>query len=371
MTEARERYYVPEGIYLLSHSVGCLPKSSRAALDTHFVQPWVAAGGDAWGPWLDAVNRFRDELSLLLNARAGEFCPQANLSSALVKFLTALPAAHKTRRVLMHASAFPSLGFAVKALASLGFEPRLIDEALPADDPDVWERHIDDSVAALLITHVHSNTGIASPVAELISLARRHDILSIVDIAQSVGVLPIDLATWQPDVALGSCVKWLCGGPGAGFLWIRADLNDMLRPIDVGWFSHEDPFEWDIRDFRYAPDALKFWGGTPSVAPYAIAAESIRVARETGVDAMRAHNLNLLEALVVDLPAERFSHPPLANAGGTACITVTDTSFTSVVEALKTTGARFDTRGQTLRLSPHVYNTAEEMSVVCASLAAG
>lgn len=368
--DIRARYALPGGIYLLSHSVGCLPVASREALQRHYLEPWATTGGDAWGPWLDAVTAFREELGLLLGASAAEFCPQGNVSAGLVKLLGALPATRRPRSVLMHASAFPSLGFAAQALGPLGIEARFIAAALPADDPDVWRQHLDDNVAAMLVTHVHSNTGIASPVAELCALARERGVISIVDIAQSVGVLPIDLANWQADVVLGSCVKWLCGGPGAGFLWIRDELGQTLQPIDVGWFSHEDPFEWDIRDFRYAPDALRFWGGTPSIAPFVCATAAIANAREIGIEAIRRHNQILLAELTANLADAAVRFPPLAQAGGTACLTFTTEAADRIGNALRETGCRFDRRGDTLRLSPHIYTDADDAARVADILAA-
>src|SRR5258707_405115 len=104
------------------------------------------------------------------------------------------------------------------------------------------------------------------------------------------------------DVVLGSCVRWLCGGRVAGFWWLGPGLMRQLKPVDVGWFSHADPFEMDIHSFRYADDARRFWGGTPSVAPYAIATAGLELLGAVGIEAVLAHNRALIDAFLQAAP---------------------------------------------------------------------
>ncbi|QXP36821.1 aminotransferase class V-fold PLP-dependent enzyme [Shewanella algae] len=117
-----------------------------------------------------------------------------------------------------------------------------------------------EDVALAFITHAISETGQLQSVSEICALARSLGVMTVVDIAQSLGVIPIDLGQWQADAVLGSCVKWCCAGPGAAFLWLSDRLAQTLEPVDLGWFSHEAPFEFDIHDFRYAKGAKRFWG---------------------------------------------------------------------------------------------------------------
>jgi selenocysteine lyase/cysteine desulfurase len=206
---------------------------------------------------------------------------------------------------------------------------------------------------------VHSNTGAVAPVAEIVRLCRAADAISVIDIAQSAGVVPLALDTLDADVVIGSCIKWLCGGPGAAFLWLRPGLAERLTPSAVGWFSHENPFEMDIRSFRYAPGALRFWGGTPSVAPYVCAAASLRVIERIGVRNVFAHNRELVAAFRAALPREWQGRIDAGRMGGTICLDVGD-QVAPVRERLLAEQARFDVRGTTLRLSFHVFNTVEQ-----------
>jgi kynureninase len=211
----------------------------------------------------------------------------------------------------------------------------------------------------VLVTHVHSNSGRIAPVAAIGRLCRERGILCLVDVAQSAGILPLDFPGLDADAVLGSCVKWLCGGPGAGFLWLRHELIARLEPDDVGWFSHADPFEMDIHSFRYAPDARRFWGGTPSIAPYVVAAASLRVIRELGVDAILAHNRRLIASFTEALPAHWRARLPAWPTGGTVCIPLGERQA-AITAALTADGVQFDCRGDVVRISFHACNTLDE-----------
>ena len=358
-------FLVPRGgPYLLTHSVGCLPQAARAALDSGFLAPWAERGGNAWPLWLQQIDMFRVALANLLGGAAGEYCPQANLSSGLVKLLSALPRADPAKRVLLAAEdSFPSLGFVLRQAQRYGFELRLIPRTQTPDELRTWSAALGSDVRLALVTHVHSNTGRVAPVADIAGLCRSRDILCVVDVAQSAGILPLDLPSIGADVVLGSCIKWLCGGPGAGWLWIRGDLVAALEPSDVGWFSHADPFEMDIHSFRYGADARRFWGGTPSVAPFVVAAAGIGHIASLGVEAILAHNRRLVQTLKDGLPAAWRSRLPAWPIGGTLCIPLGG-DFDAVTAALQAADAKFDCRGDVLRLSFHACNTPVDAAQV-------
>ena len=355
----------PGGPYLLSHSVGCLPRAARNRLEETLFAPWAAGGGEAWDAWLATLEQFRGGLARLLGGHADEYCPQTNLSSALTKLLMALPA-EPGRRVLLAAEAsFPSLGFVLGQMARLGYETRWLPASADLGDADVWAAALDEQVAAVLVMHVHSNSGVVSPVAEIAARAREVGAFSVIDVAQSAGVLPIDVAGWGADAVIGSCVKWLCGGPGAGFLWVARERAGMLAPLDVGWFSHATPFAFDIHDFRYAPDARRFWGGTPSVAGYAIATAGLDTLASISVGRVFAHNRRLIAALRDSVPAVWRGRLDPTGRGGTLCLPLRPEEE-KLVERLRTAGCRFDRRGDTLRLSLHIYNDLNDVAAVAA-----
>lgn len=355
MSDHRTLFHVPTpGPYLLSHSVGCLPRSARKGLSRDLLAPWAARGSDAWPEWLAAVDRFRAAIAALLGGKPEELCPQQSVSAALTSFLSSLPLRPGRNVLLASAHSFPSIGFAMKQFERMGYALRLLPEAADPADPAVWVDAIDERVAVVVAMHVHSNSGKVAPVEDIARAARAAGALSIVDICQSVGIVPVELTRWGVDVAIGSCVKWLCGGPGAAYLWVREALIGECEPINVGWFSHADPFAFDIRDFVYAPDARRFWGGTPTIAPYTLATASIDTIAHIGIETIAAANRSLIAATA----GEARLNLDMTRRGGTLCLTSPDVD--AMAASLTSAGCRFDRRAEVVRLSFHIFNTARE-----------
>ncbi|MCX2982995.1 aminotransferase class V-fold PLP-dependent enzyme [Halieaceae bacterium IMCC14734] len=356
------------GIYMLNHSVGRCPKNTAQIIQDHYLTPWQQLGTELWPTWLSHVEEFRRNIAGLLKVDWQDVCPQTNLSSALSKLLPALPRTPGRDVIVYSEQDFPSIGFVLQKAQRDGFKLRCITADHDPLDLQTWQDHLGNDCVCALITHVHSSTSMRVDVAGICALARQSDIVSIVDIAQSAGVVPIDVNDWQADFVLGSAVKWLCGGPGAGFLWANPALVTQCQPVDVGWFSHEDPFEFDIHHFRYADGVLRFWGGTPSVLPYLVAANSIKIIDEIGPEAIHAHNQILNQRIINHLPESVVITPQdTQNRGGTLVLNFAGQQ-SSVMEKLAQEKIQFDARPTGLRLSPHVYNTTEEIDEVIACL---
>jgi kynureninase len=355
---------IPDGIYLLNHSVGRPPVNAQASVEQGFFKVWQQQADAVWPQWLDQIDSFRKAIAGLLNAGWQDFCPQVNLSSALSKLLPALPRRPGRDVIVYNEQDFPSIGFVLSQARAAGYKLRCIAADRDALNLQTWSEHMGPDCCCVLITHVHSNTSAQVPVAEICSLARQQEIISIVDIAQSVGVVPIDLADWSADFVLGSCVKWLCGGPGAGFLWVNPAIVNRCEPVDVGWFSHANPFEFDIHSFRYAQGPLRFWGGTPSIIPYVLAANSIELITNIGVDVIRAHNLELNQKVLDAIPASAALTPRNPQQRGGTLVLNFGECQPALEQKLLAAGVHFDARPTGVRLSPHIYNSALEIDTV-------
>ena len=364
MSGYADAYVAGDGIYLLNHSVGRPPISAADTLQQSFMRPWLDGKADVWPSWLQCIDKFRGLMAQLLNTSSALVCPQVNLSSATAKILFSLPKPEARSTILLSEDDFPSMAFVLGKTALLGYQLKFIPGQEDTLDIDVWRRYLTDDVAFAVVTHVHSNTGRLQPAREIMHLARERGVLSIFDIAQSVGVVPVDLLSINPDFAVGSCVKWLCGGPGAGFLWAHAEIIDRCQPLDVGWFSHENPFEFDIHQFRYAPDALRFWGGTPSVAPYAIAANSLELIHRIGVETVRKHNQLLIQQLIDALEPGVVRSPLQQQSRGGTLVLNFGRHQAQVIDKLNAINVHFDSRATGMRLSPHIYNDLTEINTV-------
>jgi kynureninase len=367
---ARDRFEVPEGvIYLRGHAVGCLPRGARDAARRFFDQ-WATHGAASWDEWITTISAFLRALSRVLGVRPEELSPQVNLSSALTKLIGSLPRRPRRRRIVYGELDFPTTRLVCQKAEALGYEPSCVPAESNGLPLSAWDRHLTDDVALAHVTHVSSDDGRRVDLPGVLRLCRERDIFAVVDIAQSAGVMPIDLGAWGATFATGGCVKWLCGGPGASFLWVRGDVLPELQPIDVGWFSHTRPFDLDIDRLEYAPDARRFWGGTPSVLPFAVATAGLEVIAELGADRIRAHSLAATRRLRdAALAARLVVRTPVDDDGRGGTIAIGFADDEAAVRTLGAQGVQVDRRRCGVRFSPHVYNTMEEIEKVCALLA--
>ena len=364
-----DRFHLPPGaVYLKSHSVGCQPRAAEGLLRDRMLAPWRDTG-EAWPDWLAAIDAWRAALAGLIGVEARDLCPATNVSAGLSRYLSALGTATGRRTILLAPSAFPTIGYVAGGLAAAGWTVRYLPDDADVRDVANWIAALDDDVALAVPMHVSSNSGALTDIAAVAAAAHAAGARCIADCAQSVGVVPVAPAAWGVDAVLGTSVKWLCGGPGGGWLWVAPHDRTALCPSERGWWSHADPFEMAIGDFRYAPDARRWWGGTPDVAPFVLSAAGIAEIAAIGVDRIAAHNralqAMLCDALEAATPQWRW---PEGAIGGTLCID-TGADRPRVAALLDRHGLHADFRGTVLRLSFHAYNGAADVETAVAALA--
>lgn len=365
---AKNDFCMPRGCYLLSHSVGRPLKSTLENATEQFFTPWQESAKEPWQQWLPAIENFTGALGRLFNAPSEQFCPQVNLSSGLTKLLMSHPVFNKPQcTVLMAQADFPSMGFVMQKALPACATIRFIPEHEDLSDRQVWQRYLTPEIDGVFVSHVYSNTGVQAPLNDIVALSKVTNTLSIIDVAQSAGVIPVDLTALNADFMIGSSVKWLCGGPGAAYLWVNPKQITQCEPKDVGWFSHQNPFEFDITHFQYNAKTLRFWGGTPSILPYVIAGNSIAYIAQFGVDKVRAHNLALLTLLQQQLTAFLVSPNDKDQCSGTAILDFAEHQQT-VLAALEAANISVDVRKLGIRISPHIYNTASEIQAFIATV---
>lgn len=362
MESFKQDFVLTTDSYLLSHSVGRPLVTVQQHFNEQFFIPWQHSSSEPWPEWLKVIDGFNASLARLFNAEANEFCPQVNLSSALTKLVMSLPQLQQSNAVvLMSEIDFPSMGFVLQKALPDSCELRFIPKDLDMTDEAVWRTYISDDIDLVFVSHVYSNTGQQAPLADIVAAAKSKQALTVIDVAQSAGIIPIDLQQLQPDFLIGSCVKWLCGGPGAAYLWVNSIHIDSCQPVDVGWFSHENPFEFDIHDFRYHHSALRFWGGTPAIAPYAIAAHSIDYFANIGSQHLHEHNQNLVNLLHQHF-GDIVVSPSLASKRSGTAILNFGAQQQRVLTALKLANVSVDVRCQGIRVSPHIYNDVADIN---------
>lgn len=364
----KSRYRLPEGPYFLSHSVGLPPVFEDSVLETKVLAPWRAGRGDVWDSWLEALDAFRMRLAQLINARPREICPQTNVSSALSKILFSLPLEEKRRRrILLTRADFPTVGHVLGQAARFGCTLDFLEAGPDLADPATWKARIDSDVLLVHITHIYSNLGVKTPAAAIAAAARAAGATAIVDAAQSAGAVPLDAASLGADYITGTSVKYLCGGPGAAWLWASDAACARAAPLDVGWFSAAEPFSSGLEDFQYADGASRFLGGTPSIAPFALAADGISALLEAGPAAVARHNQAMLDRLLSAMPREAcISHARPGERGAAVILQPSDVE--AAARRLHADGIGFDRRMGGLRISMHLYNDADDVDRLAEAL---
>lgn len=368
MLDVADQFQRPDTPYFLSHSVGLMPLGATDGLIANVLEPWQRQG-QSWDEWWQEIEAFRAAIGTLVGLPAKLICPQVNLSAGLTKILHAVPVPESRPVILMTAQDFPTIGFVARHAEDAGWQVRMLPGDADLTDMAVWADAMTTDVGAVIATHVWSNSSMRAPVGEICSFARERGILSILDVAQSAGCIPLDLASWQPDFTIGSCVKYLCGGPGAGWLAMHPDMVGHSHPVDVGWFSHDNPFEFNIDHFAYAPDARRFLGGTPSVLPFALARQSVARITAIGIDAIHAHNQAMIDRLLAGLdPAHVRSESRAGKRGSGLLFAPAETA--RIAGQLGEAGIYHDQRNGAFRLSVHLYTQPDDIDAALAALAA-
>jgi selenocysteine lyase/cysteine desulfurase len=353
--------------YFLYHSIGMYPgkDADLAQAMTDFAQAWGRPDDAQWGWVLPRRQRFIDRWQAILGAPQGSVTTCDSVTQGLHAVVEALPeAALKGRTVLVAADCFPSNHFLLSGLADrLGF--RLLTVPLRQGAPWVEDEdmlaHWTPDVGLALLTWVSSTSSHRTDLAALVAHGRRMGTVIGVDLTQGAGLLPYDVASPQVDFAISTSLKWMCGTPGAGALYVAPALTEACRPALRGWFSQPDPFNWDITRFAYARDARRFESGTPTCVAALASLPALDWHAAQDHAAILAQNRALTARLfqIADdcrLPVLTPRDEP--QRGGSVMLRLPDSHPAStVVAALRDKGIITDARGQTLRLSPGVLTT--------------
>ena len=354
--------------WLMYHSVGVYPGHRQAMTDAlaRFAATWCAPDDTRWDEALGARARLFSDWAALIGARDADVFGAQNVTDTFARFLDGLADdVLRDRTVLVAADCFPSLHFLLSGQAARrGFTLRTVavreGEAYVRDE-DFIEAWTGD-VALALVTWVSSLTSKRVNLAAMCEQARRRSSLVALDVTQGIGILPFDLNDTPFDFVCGSTLKWLCGAPGTGLGYIAPRvLAQGSEPAVRGWFSQENPFNWNIDAFAYASDARRFDTGTPSILPFVASQPGMSWMRAQPAGSIRTHNLALCHELIAMLDGKgyRLLSPRADGERGASIMAEAPAHLDAaqLVLPLKDAGVFVDSRGRTLRFSPGVCTT--------------
>lgn len=354
----RERFPIlRETTYLINHSLGAMPAEAERRL-AEYARTWATRGIRAWGEgWWTMPMTVGDQIGRIVGAPPGSVVMHQNVTVAEAIVLSCFDLRSGDRnRIVYEEPNFPSVRYLHQAQAARGAEVIVCP-----DDAAVVEA-IDDRTLLVPISHVLFRNGEIQDVEAIVTRAHEVGAYVLLDAYQSAGIVPLDVTALDVDFAVGGSVKWLCGGPGAGWLYVRPDLAERLEPMYVGWQAHARPFAFEP-ELEYAEGAARFLTGTPNVPALYAATAGYDLVEEIGVQRIRENSLlqtELLIRLADEAGFEVGSPRDPARRGGTVTVRVPE--FEAVHKELGERGILCDFRPDAgLRLGPHYYNTDEEL----------
>jgi kynureninase len=364
----RDRFPIlADTTYLVNHSLGAMPRAVHDKLKA-FADQWASRGVRSWAEgWWDAPVNVGNVLGPIMNAPADTVVMHQNVSVIQGMVATALDFSGKRNKVVYTDQNFPTNMYVWEAFKRDG--ARIV--TVPSDAGGIVPTEsllaaIDEETLIVPISHVCFRNSFLQDAAAVCARAREVGALVLLDTYQSLGTVPIDVQALGVDMVCGGSVKWLLGGPGAGYLYVRKDLQEKLHPRITGWAGHAAPFAFELGEQRYAPGIRGWQHGSPAVASFLQATAGYETILEVGVDNIRAWSIHLLETLRSDLLARGFalhgpSRPELR--GGTLTVALRDDeNGPAFVKALETRGILVDHRPDAgLRVSPHFYTLEEEL----------
>ena len=349
--------------YLASHTLGPMPRRAADRLD-EFARMWAERGIRAWAEgWWRTPMEVGDQIGRIVGAPAGSTVMQQNVAVAEAIALSCFRPVDPTRtRVVFERGNFPSVRYLYQA------QPEL-EVVVCEDDAEIVER-IDERTLLVPISHVLFKDSVIQDVEPIVRRAHEVGARVILDCYQSAGIVPVDLTALGVDFAVGGSVKWLCGGPANGWLYVRPDLAEALQPTYVGWQAHARPFAFE-ETLEYAAGAARFLTGTPNPAAHMAGTAGYELIEEIGVEHIRENSLRQTELLIELAGAAGFgihSTRDAARRGGAVIVDVPEAA--AVYAELEERAILCDFRPDAgIRIGPHFFNTDDELRHVISQVA--
>ncbi len=350
--------------YLISNSLGAMPRGVEDALH-HYTEMWSTRGVRAWEEeWWMLAARVGDEIGALMNAPPGSVACLQNVTTCQATVASCLDFSRRRNKVVYTDLNFPSVMYFWEAQRSRGARVEMVpnDDGIHVNTERLLNA-MDDETLIVPISHVIFRSAFIQDVEAIVEKAHRVGAYVLLDSFQATGTVPFDVQRLNVDFCTGGVLKWLCGGPGTAYLYVRPDLASKLEPSFTGWTGHENPFGFEIGATRYTPSIYRFTQGTPNVPALQVARPGVKIISEVGVEKIREKSKRQT-ALLIEMAARhgwRVNTPrDPERRGGTVSIDMPNAQ--QVCNELLRRDVLVDYRPQAgVRFSPHFYNSDEEL----------
>lgn len=350
--------------YLISNSLGAMPRGVYDAMH-NYADIWATRGVRAWEErWWMLASEVGDELGVLMNAPKSSVSTHQNVTTCQAVVASCFDFSGRRNKVVYTDMNFPSVMYFWEAQQARGARVHMVktDDGITVPTQRLLDA-IDEQTLLVPVSHVIFRSAFINDAQAIIDKAHRVGAYVVLDTFQSLGTVPVDVQALNVDFACGGVLKWLCGGPGVAYLYVRPDLGKQLRPSFTGWIAHQDPFAFETGATRYTEPPYRFMNGTPHIPALEACRPGLKIIAEVGVDRIRVKSKHQT-ARLIELAARRgwrVNTPPEPDQrGGTVSIDMPDAA--QVCRELLKRDILVDYRPKAgVRMSPHFYNTDEEL----------
>ncbi len=350
-------------VHLISHSLGCVPAQAKEDLG-EFFELWQTKSITAWSDWLPEVDRGAERIAKIISAKPGTIIMQQNVSGIMATLASCFEYTPERNKVVYEALQFPTVSYVWQAEQRRGAACVLVPSADGTTiDADAMCAAIDEHTIAVPISHVVFSSAYIQDVRKICDRARQVGAHVILDCYQSIGTVPFDVTELGVSFACGGSVKYLCGGPGAAWLYVRPDLIEQFTPRITGWFGHESPFAFTMPDQQYADTVWRYMGGTPAIAALYQSRAGQKIVAEIGVRAIREKSLVMTQVCIdwIDELGLKLNSPRAeAQRGGSVVF-----DFVGAADICRELNRRkffCDHRPAAgIRIAPHFYTKRDEI----------
>jgi kynureninase len=357
--------------YMISNSLGAMPRGVYDTLHS-YCDDWATRGVRAWEEkWWMLSREVGDELGAIMNAPSGSVSVHQNVTICQAIVASCFDFSGKRNKVVYSDMNFPSVMYFWEAQRSRGARVHMVktDDGIHVPTERILEA-IDEETLLVPISHVVFRSSYIKDAKAIIEKAHSVGAYVVLDTFQSLGNVPVDVQQLDPDFTVGGVLKWLCGGPGTAYLYVRPELAKKLEPTLTGWFAHENPFAFEIGPVKYSEPPYKFMQGTSNIAALYAAQPGLKIIREIGVERIREKSKKMTARLIelADQRGWKVNAPrnPEQRAG-TVAIDMPNSK--DVCQELLRREVIVDFRPKAgVRFSPHFYNTMEEIDRAIATV---
>jgi kynureninase len=350
--------------------MGAAPVRAREALEAYWDE-WASDGPEAWERWLPRITEIADGIGAIVNAPAGSVFLGPNVSVMQASLGTCIDFSGERNEVVYEALQFPSLTYVWREWERYGAVNRIVasDDGRTIPTERICEA-ITEKTAIAVISHAYYVSGALADIEAVQDRCRHVGALLCVDAYQTTGIVPYDVLRLDLDIVTGGSHKWLCGGPGCGWIYIKPSLCNELKPAITGWMAHERPFAFEEAPIAYAPSMYRFGHGTPTIPGYVVAAPGHETIRTIGVEQIRKHNIRLTERIAgMALERKLRVNTPLDPQRRTGWIGIDFDGAEAACRRLTERRVFTDYRPTCgIRVGPHFYTTDEDVDAFFTAL---